>query len=63
MNFLEAYKEAFLKCYPQKTVALKRGDRRRVGEVPRWFVVINGDKGDRAYTQEELVAATRDFLI
>lgn len=61
MNFLQAYKDAFLKCYPQKTIAFKRS-RVRQHEPMRWFVVINGDKGDRAFTEEELVSATRDFL-
>lgn len=61
MNFLEAYKQAFLKCYPQKAISFKRM-RARQHEVPRWFVVINGDKGERAFTEEELVNATRDFL-
>lgn len=56
----DAYKQAFLSCYPQKTLEFQRGPRQSGGERSTW-VVINGDKGSRPLLDNEIVEATRLF--
>ncbi len=55
---IQEYKEAFLRCYPHKTVEVK--PRKVRGEL-RFSVVINGDRGDLLLTEEQVGEATRAF--
>lgn len=52
---LQAYREAFLKCYPQKTL-----DFQKARNGCHW-VIINGDRGERPLTPEDMAEATRMF--
>lgn len=56
----EAYKQAFLSCYPQKTISFQRGPRMSGGQRST-YVVIKGERGDRPLTDNELAEATRMF--
>ena len=60
MSFLEQYKSAFKRCYPQKTIDHSHAKRRH-GEVDKWWIVVDGDRGERPLTEAELRQATRDF--
>lgn len=55
-----AYVAAFGKHYPQTQCEVKRGKSR--DGVPMYNVVLNGDKGDRPMTLEEIKEATTAFL-
>lgn len=52
------YINAFLSCYPQKRVELRPAPRRIGGG---WWVIINGERGDRPLSDSELESAVRDF--
>lgn len=58
------YISAFQKHYPQRTVSVKPG--RKYNPItnrkePVFHVIIDGDKGDRPLTPDELVEATAMF--
>ena len=55
MDVFTAYKEAFEKCYPGKTVKFKavRGGHK---------IVIDGDAGDMVLSISDIREATRAFL-
>ena len=57
---IDAYKAAFGKHYAQTSVEVKRGKSR--DGTPVYHVVLNGDKGDRPLTLDELKEATAAFL-
>ena len=58
MNFIDAYKQAFTRCYPEKNLEIKP---RRVRQEMRYQVVINQDKGDLLLSESDMRSATRDF--
>lgn len=49
------YIAAFSRCYPGKTVTL------RMARDGGYWVLINGEKGERPLTEKEITSATRDF--
>lgn len=55
-----SYEEAFRKCYPAHSVRLKP-TKLHDGDWG-WWIVINGERGDRPLTDRELVEATKSFL-
>lgn len=61
MSVIQAYKDAFLTCYPQKKIEVKINRGRR-GEEPRFRVWIDSDPGEQTYTEADLREATRNFL-
>jgi hypothetical protein len=59
MSFISAYIDAFHTAYPQKRCEVRRA--RAQGGNPTYRVGINGDFGDRIYSELELHIATRAF--
>lgn len=57
---LEAYAAAFTKCYPTYAVTFERAKKTEAGAA-RFHVVLNGDKGNRPLTLDEINEATADF--
>lgn len=50
---IEAYKAAFLKAYPQKNISVYGAGKGR-----GFWVEIDGDRGDRSLTTDEMKEAT-----
>ena len=59
MDFITAYKQAFLSCYPQKTIDVKP---RRVRGALMYRVIIDSDPGDTMLSEEDMRGATRMFM-
>jgi hypothetical protein len=59
MSFISAYIDAFHTAYPQKRCEVRHA--RSQGGNPTYRVGINGDFGDRIYSELELRIATRAF--
>lgn len=57
----EAYLNAFSGHYPAKKVELKPAGRAR-GGPPSFYIVIDGDKGNLSFTENDLREATEAFL-
>jgi hypothetical protein len=60
LKTLDAYKAAFETCYHGKAITFNRAGKNTDG-VPRWNVVIDGDKGARPMTLDEIAEATVMF--
>jgi hypothetical protein len=56
---LESYRNAFESCYPQHRLELKRGKMKNGGTG--YWVVIDGEKGDRPLSTEEILDAINMF--
>ena len=59
MSFINSYIDAFHTAYPQKKVEVRPA--RAQGGNPTYRVGINGDFGDRIYSELEIRIATRAF--
>lgn len=60
-SIIAEYISAFQSCYPQKKIEVIPCFS-RPGESTRYSVWIDGDKGNRTLTLEELKTAAADFL-
>jgi len=54
-TILGAYLAAFSRCYPEKEASLKPA---RGGG---YWVLINGERGERPLTTGEIISSTKDF--
>ena len=54
----EQYRAAFEKHYPQKNLSFMRDEKK---DVPAWFVVIDGDRGDFSLTIPAMFEAINLF--
>lgn len=60
MTYVQAYVEAFQRCYPQTSMHVRNRWDRTNGTMTH-YVVINGDRGEFALNEEQMRSATRDF--
>lgn len=58
MSVTQEYQNEFERCYPSHKVELKRKGGK---EGMSYFVIIDGDKGERAMTLGEMTEAIRMF--
>ncbi len=58
MSVIQAYIQAFGRCYPHHSLKVKPKKMR--GEL-KFAVVINEDRGDLLLSEEDLRSSTRDF--
>lgn len=57
---INQYQQAFLSCYPQRTLEVKPAGRELSTRKPRFKVIIDGDAGD-PLTIDQMQSAIPDF--
>lgn len=57
---MQSYIDAFQKCYPSANVSLKFAGKDNKG-LPKYWVIIDGNKGDRPLTFAEMSEAISAF--
>lgn len=58
-DWKEDYIDAFLQCYPGKKVEIKKAKKQSPNNPAAFFIIIDGERGDRPYSVFELVEATK----
>lgn len=59
VTITDQYRAGFEKHYPQKKLEIKRDNSKK--DAPHFWVVIDGDRGDRSYNLGELIEAINLF--
>lgn len=55
------YRNAFERFYPEKVISIRTAGMNFMSGLAKFWVFIDGEKGERALTLEELEEATAEF--
>lgn len=60
-KIVEDYRNAFERLYPEKVISIRTAGMNFMSGLAKFWVFIDGEKGERALTLEELEEATAEF--